>query len=89
LGAGNGGTYMKTKNIFDLSNALHKLLIEKEELGESEMDSLIEEIVRETGLTLNEFNNCILSSSGHTLGNLKYRILAIMDKNKIDSLHII
>ena len=70
---------------FDLVKALNEIF----KVEKATMDTLnrLNKILKETGLTKDEFWEVAIDKQ--SIGNLKYRILGVMDKKKIDSSHII
>jgi hypothetical protein len=82
---------MKNKQKFDLTDALWQLFHEISKTQEELLAkrTVLESILRETGLSTDEMDALVKMAPGQTIGNLKYRILAIMDKAKRDSSHII
>jgi hypothetical protein len=82
---------MKSRLKFDLTDALCQIFMNKAESQEELLSKkvVLEDILRETGLTPEELDTCVKAAPSQTIGNLKYRILAIMDKQKRDSSHII
>ena len=69
---------------YDLAHSLFTMFKSKDNMPE--MVKLYSEILKQTGLTAEEFN--ILACQEQTVGQLKYRILGFMEKKKIDSSHI-
>jgi hypothetical protein len=73
------------KDKFNLAWALHCVFNSAMDI--EERCKKLKEILRQTGIPNEEFDKFVCHN--HTIGNLKYRILGWMDKNKIDSSHII
>ena len=70
---------------YDLARALRYIFVELEVTEEKIKP--YDELLEQTSMTYEEFHE--LAGHDQTLGQLKYRILGLMDKKKIDSTHII
>jgi hypothetical protein len=80
---------MNKKEKFNLGESLWKLFNVESKLPLSDQQEILVNILKETGLTLDELEAVTQVAPSQTIGNLKYRILALMDKAKRDSTHII
>jgi hypothetical protein len=80
---------MDRKEKFNLGESLWKLFNVESKLSLSDQQEILANILKETGLTFDELEAVTQAAPSQTIGNLKYRILAIMDKAKKDSFHII
>ena len=72
------------KEKYDLTEELYFLFKTEKE---SDIKTRINEILIQTGLSIKEFEQLVYQKQ--TIGQLKYRILGLMGKKKIDSSHII
>ena len=73
------------KEKYDLEHVLYFIFGPQKHSAEDLAD-IVSEILTQTGLSFDEFN--ALACQNQTVGQLKYRILGLMDKKKIDSSHI-
>jgi hypothetical protein len=73
------------KEQYDLVAVLHSIFVENQPV--KIVVETYNELLKQTGLTKDEFHE--LACQKQTLGNLKYRILGLMAKKKIDFSHII
>ncbi len=70
---------------YDLAEALY--VIFKGDDDKSFKASKMNEVLEKTKLSFEEFQK--LACQDQSIGQLKYRILGLMDRNKISSAHII